>query len=256
MAVGEGDCMVNEYGMACHALTDILVERVKDVIRRSGCECIALSGGVDTTLIAVLAEHLGMRLRGYSAAYLPGTPRDLPYVNYLEKVLGIKVTYVLLDRDYVSREVGRVKSCVDVEDDYVELRNDIVFYSVLVKALEDGCKCVYTGSGGDELFAGYRFMVRSGDDVIRSLRLKYALSGRYPELIIGKCLGVRVVAPYLEPEVIDVALRIPPRCLRDNLMRGKEVLRQALTKLGVWLIADRVKTPAEAGAGTDKLTKL
>ncbi len=245
-----------ELSTECSALSEEVLKELTRVVSGTRCDCIALSGGIDTAVIAAVAKRLGLDVRGYSVVYLEGVPRDLPYVNWLEKAFGFRVNYLFMDRGYVRRSLRSVKACVHVEDDYIELRNDLVFYTALKKASQDGCRCVYTGSGGDEVFAGYNFLVWSLGDRVRELRLKYALRGRYPELIIGKCLGVRVVPPYLTPEVLETALRVPPRCLRDDLMRGKEVLRHILRELGLRRIADRVKTPAEAGAGTDVLTEL
>lgn len=242
--------------LPCSTVARLLRRSLLRVLGETRCDCIALSGGIDTSLIAVLAVQLGLRLRAYTSLYLRGVPRDLPYADHLGKALGLNVTHVLVDDEYIENKIGLVKRCVGVEDDYIELRNDIVFYSVLEEARRDGCRCIYTGSGGDEVFAGYGFMVYKDSRELEELTARYALHGRYPELIIGKCLGINVVAPYLTGEVLGVALKTPVECLRDHRMRGKEILRSLLVEEGFSIIAGRVKTPAEAGAGTDKLTKL
>ena len=106
------------------------------------------------------------------------------------------------------------------------------------------------------MFIGYRFMIYKHSDELEKLVLKYAFHGRYPELVISNCLGIEVIAPYLTDEVLNTALKIPITCLRGHLMRGKEVLRLILESLGLDFIANRVKTPAESGAGTDILSSL
>jgi asparagine synthase (glutamine-hydrolysing) len=127
-----------------------------------------------------------------------------------------------------------------------------VFYAALSEAKRDGCRCVLLGSGRDEVFAGYRFMLELPDEDLEERRDRYARSGRYPELLVARCLGVNVVTPYLSQEVLDVALRIPASCLRGS-GEGKAVLRELLARLGLEPVARRAKVPAEGGAGTDSV---
>ncbi|MCD6278286.1 MAG: asparagine synthase [Desulfurococcales archaeon] len=245
-----------KYRMPCKVFAYLLRKALINVLLKTRCECIALSAGIDTAVIAALAKYLGFELKAYTSFYANGIPRDLPYVNRLEKLLGIKVNYIAINNEYIRRKINFIKKCVNVTDDVIELRNDLIFYSVLEKAVNDGCRCVYTGSGGDEVFIGYRFMIYKHSDELEKLVLKYAFHGRYPELVISNCLGIEVIAPYLTDEVLNTALKIPVTCLRGHLMRGKEVLRLILESLGLDFIANRVKTPAESGAGTDILSSL
>lgn len=250
---------VARYRMPCEALQHLLREALSSVLLRTRCDCIALSGGVDTALIAALANYLGLELRGYTVIYAGGLPRDLPYVNYLEKKLGMRVDYVILKDSDIVRRAELLKEVLKnspVADPVIEMRNDVVFHAALEKALKDGCECVYTGSGGDEVFVGYRFMIYERERELEALTLRYALRGYYPELAIGRLLGVEVVAPYLTDEVLRVALRIPIDCLRGYSMTGKEILRSILKSLGLDYVALRTKTPAEAGAGTDVINSL
>jgi asparagine synthase (glutamine-hydrolysing) len=46
----------------------------------------------------------------------------------------------------------------------------VVFYTTLIKAKELGCKCIYIGSGGGELFAGYSFMLRLPENEVEVYR--------------------------------------------------------------------------------------
>ncbi|OYT47087.1 MAG: hypothetical protein B6U85_06110 [Desulfurococcales archaeon ex4484_42] len=243
------------YKAPCHTLAVLLIKSLTNVLLKNKCDCIALSGGIDTSVIAALAKRVGMSLRAYTSIYVEGTPRDLPYVNYLEKVLGFKINYIWIDKEYIEDKIDIIRRCVRTND-YIELRNDLVFYSVLEKALNDKCKCIYIGSGGDEVFVGYSYMIYSLSKDLANLTVKYAANGHYPELILGKCLGIKVVAPYLSEEVLSIALRLPISCLRGVLMRGKELLRYILKSLGLDIIADRAKTPAEAGTGTDVIASL
>jgi len=241
------------YRAACWVFEEPLLDALKKAIGSSGCDCATLSG-IDSTLVVAVAKSLGARLRCYTAMYTGGLPRDLAYAEYVSKWLNVELRYVLIDEDYIRSSLGKVLQCIGevTHELCVELRNDVVFYAVLSEAKRDGCRCVLLGSGGDEVFAGYRFMLELPDEDLEERRERYARGGRYPELLIAKCLGVEVVAPYLSPEVLEVALRVPASCLRGS-GEGKAVLRELLRKLGLEVVALRAKVPAEGGAGTDSI---
>lgn len=245
----------------CHIYAEIILRKLVDIVRRSGCDCIAISGGIDTTLVLLAARIAGLKLRGYSAYYRDGIPKDLPYITYVAKRFGISVTYVAIDRNDVERLVKDVVKCIGKEklDSHgdggcIEIRNDIVFYAVLKKAKEDGCKCVFVGSGGDEVFAGYSFMLKLKEDELIKARER-ASRGRFPEIELAKCLNVEVSAPLLAPELLSIALDMPAECLRSQRMKGKEVLRSILKSYGLYFVGDRDKTPAEEGAGTKEICR-
>ena len=241
------DCEVFEYR---------ILNLLRRFVRENACDCIALSGGIDTSTIAAIAKLEGLDLRGFYAYFVDGIPRDLIYVNRLAKELNIPMTFIPMTIDYVKNVLRDVYECVKdgvYHELCIELRNDIVFYTVLKAAKDAGCRCVYTGSGGDELFAGYSFMTWLPENELESYRERWALYGRYPELVISRCIGIKVVAPYLSKEVIEEALKAPTMCVRGELFEGKRILRNILKRLGIDYIAERVKTPAEAGAGTDSI---
>ena len=248
--------MQTRINITCSTFEDILLRALKDYINASNCDCIALSAGIDTSLIAIIAKLSGLRIRGIYTFFKDGIPRDLMYVNYLSKALNIPVTFVPMDLEYVKKVLNDVYSCVGGKAYHelcIELRNDVVFYTTLMKAKELGCKCIYTGSGGDELFAGYSFMLWLPENEIEVYREKWGVGGRYPELEIANCLGVKVVAPYLSEEVRRIALQIPAKCLRGERFEGKRILRNIINRFGYEFVGERIKAPAEAGAGTDSI---
>lgn len=230
---------------------------IKNAVHRYECGCIALSGGIDTTVVALAAKSAGIALKGLLAIYRNGLAKDIPYAEYVARTLGIDLIYVFIDVEEAWKAVLEIARCIgrDRLDSHgdggcIEVRNDIVFYSVMAEARKRGCNCVYTGSGGDELFAGYSFINVQSSERIRSIIERFAGSGRYSELEIAECIGVRAFSPYLDRDVVALALEVPIECLRSSLMMGKEILREILATHGLQLVALREKTPAESGAGT------
>ena len=212
-----------------------------------------MSGGLDTTLVGLAARLAGLRLRAVTVYYAGGLPRDLAYALYAARVLGFEHHLLLVDDGYISSRLGLVLGCTGRRE-VIEARNDVVFLAALEWSAENNCKCIYTGDGGDELFAGYTFLrVLDSRELVEAI-LRLGARGRYPALELGDCIGVRVEAPLLNDEVLEAVLEAPVECIRGWLLEGKGVIREILERHGLYLIASRLKTPAEEGAGTSSIT--
>jgi asparagine synthase (glutamine-hydrolysing) len=240
----------------CWYYSYALFKILKVVVKESNCDCIALSGGIDSSTVLAAAISEGIKPRGYASVYRNGLPKDIAFLNHISKLFNLEVKYVFIDdqdieglRKSIVECIGEEKLNSHKDGGCIEFRNDAVFYSVIRKAKEDGCKCIYTGSGGDEIFAGYSFLLSKESDELDSSIKKLAY-GRFPELEIAECLKMRAIAPFLDDRLRSFALSIPVNCLRSNEMRGKDVLREILRGVGLKLIAERAKVPAESGSGT------
>ncbi|MEM4463247.1 MAG: asparagine synthase-related protein [Fervidicoccaceae archaeon] len=244
---------------SCHFHAYKLLNAITGVVAEKKCDCISLSGGIDTSVVAVAAATAGLKPRAYVVAYESGLPKDLYYADHVSRFLGLELKYVIVDRDKAMNLARKVTDCFGKENldshgdgGCIEMRNDVVFYAVLEETLKDGCSCVFLGSGGDELFAGYSFMLELTSSELEEAICKM-IRGRFPELQIADCIGAKAVAPLLDERVVNVATTIPMECLRGIPPRGKEVLRYILEEKGLWEIAERHKAPAEEGSGTKSL---
>ncbi len=232
---------------------ELVFDAVRRAVRSCSCDCIALSGGIDTSVVALAAVLEGLRLKGFTAYYVGGLPKDLPYALHVAGTLGIDLNLVPIDDEYIRSRAPRVVECTGHRD-YVELRNDVVFFSVLEKAMEAGCRCLLLGDGGDELFAGYSFTSMLPSSELKEAILHMGVRGRYPGLELAECIGVSACAPFLVDEVAEAVLGMPVDCLRWVHNEGKAILRLILLRHGLQAVALRAKTPAEAGSGTNILT--
>ncbi|KSW12065.1 hypothetical protein CF15_04610 [Pyrodictium occultum] len=239
-------------GLSCRAAEELVLSALRRYVGSVGCDCIAMSGGIDTTVVALAARLEALPLRGVTAFYTRGLPRDLPYALYVAGKLGIELHVVPVDPGYIAGHAPLVIRCTGRRD-HVELRNDIVFLRALEEARRLGCRYILLGEGGDEVFAGYRFMLSLGPGELRDTILRMAARGRYPGMELAECIGVEAHAPLLSDEVLETVMSTPLECLRQSVWEGKELLRSILRRHGLTLVADRPKTPAEQGAGTEAL---
>ncbi len=227
-----------------------LRRRLECIVKRETeeCDCTLLSGGIDTTFVA--SSHPNPSgITAYTVA-LPGST-DLEYARKAAELLGIESHVIIKPgrEDYLRAVRWVMERLVTI--DPVEVSADAVHYLSLSKALEDGCKCVLSGDGGDELFLGYSFLFSKSDGELEEWLERMSRSAWMPTLWVGDQLGLKVKAPLYSLEARSIALQTPVNCMLD---RGKGIgklpLRRSLLERGLGLIALREKTPVTSGSGS------
>ncbi len=227
-----------------------LRRRLEVTVKRDAedCDCALLSGGIDTTFVA--SSHPSPeKLTVYTVA-LPGST-DLEYARKAAELLGVENHIVIKPgREEYFRAVKWVMEKL-VTIDPVEVSADAVHYLSLSKALEDGCRCVLSGDGGDELFLGYSFLFSKSDGELAEWLERMSRSAWMPTLWVGDQLGLEVKAPLYSLEARSIALKTPVHCMLDRSRGiGKLPLRRSLLERGLGLIALREKTPVTSGSGS------
>lgn len=248
--------------LPCKYYSELIFRRLVRVVAETQCDCIALSGGIDSSMILLAAVSAGVKPKALTVMYRGGLPKDLPYVLHLCKVLNADLEVITVDTSDALGVWEEIIRCVGInginshgDGGCIEFRNDLVFYMTMRRAKELKCRCIYVGSGGDELFLGYNYLLHMLSDDIEKAINNVIHHGRFPEIEIARCLDVNVVAPYLTKDVMSLATMIPLQCLRSERMLGKEVLRDVLMMHNLEFIALRMKEPAEEGAGTKVICK-
>lgn len=233
-----------------------LVNLLENVIERHQVDGVILSGGIDSSLLAAIASRR-RKMIGVTSIFKDSGGQDKCYSILVTEKLGMRHVlreFSLDDAAYAAREVVKITRTFD----HIAIRNDITVFLALEKCAEMGIECVMTGDGGDELFAGYDYMLkmepRELSEYIKSLGNKWTFSSA----ALGRSLGVKVVQPFLDPPVVDFAQELSHqwRVREDGKPRGKWILRSILEDLGLPEIACRRKEPIEEGSGSALISRL
>lgn len=189
-----------------------------------------LSGGLDSSVIAALANQYVKKIYSFAAG-TEGAP-DLRYARQVAEYLGTD------HRDVIVTMADLLKALPDViyhleSFDALLVRSSLTNYFA-AKVAADYVESVFSGEGGDELFAGYAYLktiqaTLLPDELIDIIgRLHNTALQRIDRS--ASAYGLAVHVPFLDLDVIDYALRIPARLklYQDKELIEKWIVRQAL----------------------------
>jgi asparagine synthase (glutamine-hydrolysing) len=162
---------VIEESVAAHLVSDVPVSSF-------------LSGGLDSSIITVLAHQMAQEIDAYTITFrhedqrLEAMPDDAIYARKVAARFGIKLHEIEISPDIV----GFLPSVVDMLDEPIGDPAAINTLLMCEAARERGVKVVLSGMGADELFAGYR------------KHLACVMASRYRRLPSISRVGVRYAA--------------------------------------------------------------
>jgi len=231
-------------------------------VKRCGFVTHALtSGGLDSSIAALLMRLYGASrdFKGVAVCLKGQEPLDVRYAELLAKRLGIELLRVCVSVDEALRAVEEVIKALATFDP-MEVVNSSAILVALRAVKEDGGTGVLTGDGGDELFAGYSYMHEMSYGELEEYIKHLVRTWRFSSIELGKCLGLKVYSPYLDEEVVDLALKIPAelklKLKRERKTIGKYILRVAFRDLLPLEIVWRDKHSIELGSGFNALYKI
>lgn len=211
-----------------------------------------LSGGLDSSLLAALARRHFQPLHTFTAG-LPGAP-DVINAHLVAEYIKSKHHQLTVQARDLLAVLPEVIYHLESFDAWL-VRSSILNY--LVARLASGyVPAVFSGEGGDELFAGYAYLKslqprQLPDELIDiTARLHNTALQRVDRCAAAHGTLAHVV--FLDPEIVDYALRIPAEY---KLRAGVEkwILRQAVADLLPTAIVERPKAKFWEGAGVQDL---
>ncbi len=223
-----------------------LRNELAEAVERNRADAILLSGGLDTSVLALLAKPK----IAFTVALKGSRARDIYYSEKVSRLLAIehkKMEFTFKEALDALPEVIGILKTFDLA-----LPNDLSIYFALKLAKENNVSAVMTGDGSDELLAGYSYMATlSPEDLERYIR---ALSGNwhFSANHLGDALGIEIKQPFLDEDFVRFGLEISPE-LKVRQSIGKYILRKSFEDLMPQEIIWRKKEPIEYGSGSNEL---
>jgi asparagine synthase (glutamine-hydrolysing) len=189
---------------------------------------------------------------------LEGSP-DILFTKQVAKTLDLPLRVNELTVQDVEKMLPRIVEVIE-DNNVGQVEVAIPVFAAIEMAHRDGIRVMYTGQGADELFGGYpwypRIVEREGYSTLGK-HMTNDLSLLYKETLeredkIAMCHSVEIREPYLDSEVIRVALRtkLELNVIGKDDIFGKRVHRDLAVKLGIPIdVAYRKKEAAQHGSG-------
>ena len=249
-----------EMEAAAEHLRGLLLKSTNDRVSDPEKVAVAFSGGLDSSVIAMLAKVCGAGVCLVSVGL-----EDQPEVRFAEEAaeaLGLPLrleTYTLED---VESVLSRVLWLVE-EPDVMKAGVAVPVYWAAEVASKMGCKVLLSGQGGDELFGGYhrylREYTRKGVAAVREAMYRDVVSSHEVNFQrdnhVCSFHGVELRLPFTDREVVEFSLGLPVglkiESPRDRLR--KRVLRRVGQMLGLPPpVFNRDKKAIQYATGVDK----
>jgi asparagine synthase (glutamine-hydrolysing) len=218
---------------------------------------VILSGGLDSSLLLLHVRALHPDCVAFTVG-APGS-EDIAYARRLTAELGVAHEVVEISprqiRLHEIREAIRISELTE----YGDIINAVVSLPLFRRIAEVGVKVVLTGDGSDELFGGYPMYQQAKPDQQRRLFLhKIANLGRTELQRVDRVSmghGVEARVPFLDPALIELALRLPGRLkVRDGV--EKWILRQAFADVLPDYVRTRPKKPMSHSSGLHERARM
>lgn len=233
-----------------------LYETLKESCESCKSNSVAMSGGLDSTIIAYFLKERKPNTVAIIAKDFVAS--DLTYCQRVSREFNIPLTINQVSTtDILNATEETIKILGNFND--IEIRNNVVMYLSIKWAKEQNSSGIITGDGADELFAGYSFLVNKSEEELEKEIQRVCSVMHFPTQEIGKALGIVVESPFLDKKIIELAKTIPSNLkVRDEKTKryGKWILRKTFEKNIPMQIAWREKSPMQDGSGTAGLSNL
>ena len=232
------------------------IEILENAVRECKSDWIALSGGLDSSILAHLRKDQKPQTMTIITKDFLGT--DLTFAQIIAKHVGLPLSLIQVSMEEVLDSINETIKILNNFND-IEIRNSIVPYIYLTTLKKKGINSVITGDGADEVFGGYNFLLKKSDNEIEEELKRIKKIMHFPSKDIAKSLNMKVETPFLDEDMIRFS---------DNLSVSRKINSKEGRKFGKWIlretfeeylpnnIAWREKSPMQDGSGTNNLTEL
>jgi asparagine synthase (glutamine-hydrolysing) len=237
-------------------LKGLLIEAVKK--RMEGVGAVSMSGGLDSSIVAVIAKEFNPELKLFTSTVKSKPGPDLENAKLMAEFLGLEHhIYEITDSDINDFLSGAVWYMESFDEDCISGIISNFYTSRMVKEYSN---MVLVGEGADELFGGYRMVLKNPR--VKGPEQREHLAQKLLEISYNTALrrldrgwmsnSVVYKTPFLDTKVVAYSKKIPMgfKIYGEDQVE-KFILREAFRDLLPQKIANREKLRFAMGTGMD-----
>lgn len=217
---------------------------------------ILFSGGIDSTIIAMLCRQIGLDPVCYTAVLDEpgmGIAEDLISAKRVAKELKLRHKIVKLRINDIPDYLKKIVPLIE-DTNVVKVGVGLTFFAACQAAKKDRLKVIFSGLGSEEIFAGYERHKKSLEINKECLSgvLKLYERDTYRDDQITMYHDIELRVPFMDKRLVEFSLKIPAR-FKLNEENSKLILRDIAKDLGLKPeFAMRKKRAAQYGSKFDR----
>ena len=232
-------------------LENYLLESVERRISNNNLKIgVWLSGGVDSSIVAAFLKEFTDNIYTYSVGF-ENSP-DLISAREVASYLGTRHTEYKLNVDELFSSIPNVIYYLESFDAPL-VRSSLG--NMIASKISASSDVVFSGEGGDELFAGYNYFLEFDSSKLIQQELVKAINTLHNTALqrvdrIANAYSINIKLPILDENLLDFVLRISPKKkVRKDKNTGKYILRKVASKYLPEAITWRGKDKFWEGSG-------
>lgn len=219
-------------------------------VKRNLTDGILLSGGLDTSILALMASKY-RKLAAFTVAFKNAPAPDIEYAKLIASRFMMNHQIHVFDEEEMLPAIQNVVKTLKVFDP-MTVRNSVAIYIGLELVKENGVKSIMTGDGLDELYAGYSWFFNMNEIELNARLANMWQSMEFTFIPMAESLGMEAKVPFLDDEFKTFAMNVDSKLKVKNergQVWGKWIVRKSFEGLLPDEVIWRVKTPIEIGSG-------
>ena len=190
-----------------------------------------LSGGLDSSIIAAMLKEFTDKVYTYSVGF-ENSP-DILSARRVADYLGTRHTEYRLDTEELFSSIPRVIYHLESFDAPL-VRSSLG--NMIVSKISESSDVVFSGEGGDELFAGYNYFLKFNSSKLIQDGLVKAINSLHNTALqrvdrTANAYSINMKLPILDESLLDFVLRISPEMkVRKDKNTGKYILRKVASR--------------------------
>jgi asparagine synthase (glutamine-hydrolysing) len=250
--------MPDNINDAAKLLRQLLIEAVEK--RMEGANAVSLSGGLDSSIVAAITKEYRQDMKLFTVSVESAPGPDLANAKLMAEFLGLKhFIYHITDDDIRRMMSDSIWYLESFDEDCISGILSNYFASKIVKAHSNA---VLVGEGADELFGGYRMVLKN--ERVKDEEHREHLAKKLLDISYNTALrrldrgwmanGVDYRIPYLDRKIVDFSQKVPMKWkIYGDKQIEKYILRLAFRDMLPEQIANREKLRFAMGTGMDNV---